>query len=456
MLTKRAFNEESRRLGSLLAAGVLTGTLTGHFTLWLGLVPPAYLAWLLSDLVRTRRWVLQGRPATAPPRVQGLCADIVTRGLEWHRILEEERIRARGEVRQLQRTLHALPDSIVALDVAGRIGWCNDTAESLLGIRMETDAGQPIDNLIRHPDFVAWRHCVPPREPLAIPAPADPNHTLSLRWISYGEGEAVLIARDETEALALQRMREDFISNVSHELKTPLTVLNGYLEGLNEASNTFPRQWRRPLAVMAAQVHRMRRLVEDLLVLSRIESLVRSPEDEVIDVASLLAQLVEEGQVLSGDRAHEIELRCETDLVLAGTERDIRAAFSNLIANAIQYTPPEGRIRIEWRSTPNAAFFEVKDSGEGIEPEHLPRLTERFYRVDPGRSREAGGTGLGLAIVKHVLQHYGARLEITSTPGQGSCFRCRFPRGSHIRKCTETRALDEADRIDSGVLTRAG
>jgi len=262
-----------------------------------------------------------------------------------------------------------------------------------------------------------------------IPSPVDDKVHLSVQVIIYGDNQRLLIARDVTRLRRLEAMRRDFVANVSHELRTPVTVLVGYLETLEEDAECA-RRWARPLALMREQATRMRRIVDDLLMLSRLETedaghhpRARQP----VDVPALLGRIVEEARALSGPRGHRIGLEAERGLGLAGSEGELASAFTNLLANAVQYTPEGGEIRVRWWSDAAGAHLAVSDTGIGIAPEHIPRLTERFYRVDVARSRATGGTGLGLAIVKHVLQRHDARLHIESEPGRGSTFRCDFP-----------------------------
>jgi len=322
---------------------------------------------------------------------------------------------------------------IVEVDAEHRIVWSNASAEPLLGVRLETDTGQPIDNLVRHPQFIEYLRDGQSSDTLTIPSPADPDRLVTVRVMPYGETQSVVLARDDTERTRLERMREDFISNVSHELKTPLTVLGGYVETMEDAGQDLPERWQRPTKAMSEQVVRMSRLVEDLLLLARLESTERPSEEHPVDVPALLEGLMEEARILSGAANHELTLEATPGLWLHANPAELRAAFSNLVANAIHYTPASGRISVRWHTDGRTAFFEVEDSGEGIDKQHLGRLTERFYRADPGRARAHGGTGLGLAIVKHALQHYDAVLEIQSTIGAGSEFRCRFPAERTLR-----------------------
>ncbi|WP_455217397.1 phosphate regulon sensor histidine kinase PhoR, partial [Kaarinaea lacus] len=243
----------------------------------------------------------------------------------------------------------------------------------------------------------------------------------------YGKRQKLLVVRDISRLKRLERIRSDFVANVSHELRTPLTVVSGYLENMVDDEDRCGEYWKKTLHQMQGQTSRMTRLVEDLLMLSRLEDEEKSLVRDIVAVPAVLTALVEDARILSSEREHQITLDCDESLWLRGSEKELSSALSNLIFNAINYTEEKGHVGIRWYAKDGDVFFEVQDDGIGISPAHVGRLTERFYRVDAGRSREAGGTGLGLAIVKHVLDRHGARLEIESEPGVGSLFRCVFP-----------------------------
>jgi two-component system phosphate regulon sensor histidine kinase PhoR len=285
--------------------------------------------------------------------------------------------------------------------------------------------------MIRHPGFVAYLRTGDFGEPLMLRAARDT--LLELRVIEFGEDQKLLNSRDVTAAERLEIVRRDFVANVSHELKTPVTVLSGFVETLADESFELPAaQRRRFLALMAEQAKRMQRLIEDLLVLSALESSVSAADEQPIDVRSFVERLAEEARALSGGR-HRVEAAFDADYQLLGSPKELHSAFSNLVSNAVRYTPEGGTVRLAWQAGDDGAVFTVSDTGIGIEPRHIPRLTERFYRVDSGRSRDTGGTGLGLAIVKHALTRHQAVLRITSEPGRGSSFSAVFPPGRILR-----------------------
>ena len=265
-------------------------------------------------------------------------------------------------------------------------------------------------------------------------SPVQSSRHLELRLFSIAEADFLLIAHDATDRFKTEQMRKDFVANVSHELRTPLTVLSGYLENMNRDPAALPDTWRRPVAAMDDQAGRMRRIVEDLLLIARMEG-GPAGEPEIIDVAGLATILVSDGVELSGKRGHHLTCEADAAVRLSGVSDELSTAFSNLIGNAVQYTPEGGDIDVRWYLDARGACFDVADSGDGIDADFIPRLTERFFRVDRGRSRDSGGTGLGLCIVKHILERHNATLEIESTLGQGSVFRCVFPSSSVV---TET------------------
>jgi two-component system phosphate regulon sensor histidine kinase PhoR len=341
------------------------------------------------------------------------------------RIKQEQQLNA--DLQRFRNAGLALPDGVVLLDARGHIEWCNPTASQYLGLDEQRDPGQPLVNLVRHPDLAAYLEQSEYAEPLTLRLARGESRVLSLAIIPYGEEQRLLLASDITLAEKVETMRRDFVANVSHELKSPLTVVAGFLETLTSGEVKLDERRRLGyLEMMREHTQRMQRLVEDLLTLSALEG-SRGPGDEtLVDIATLLAGVRDEALALSAGR-HRIGLSIEEPLSLLADLQELRSAFGNLVSNAVRYTPDGGDIRLNWGRRGAQAVFSVIDSGPGIEPRHIPRLTERFYRVDQSRSRETGGTGLGLAIVKHVLTRHQAALEIDSEPGKGSCFSAVFP-----------------------------
>jgi two-component system phosphate regulon sensor histidine kinase PhoR len=315
----------------------------------------------------------------------------------------------------------------VVLGEQGEIEWWNKAAESLLGVLRQRDYLQPITQLIQDPEFIHWFENSESNVPLEIPSPVKESQWLTLHSGCTAKQKRLLQVRDTTRLHQLKQMRRDFVSNVSHELRTPLTVISGYIESLLDMDEIRNGPWHGMISQISNQSQRMQRIVDDLLMLSRLELNEERPLEEIVSIDALLKRIRADAVALSGDRQHRIEIEANPELGLIGNASDLRSAFSNLVFNAVRYTPPHGVIKMQWSATKEGASFIVSDTGIGIEAHHLPRLTERFYRVDVSRSRQNGGTGLGLAIVKHVLNRHDGELNIESEVGTGSTFSCRFP-----------------------------
>lgn len=346
---------------------------------------------------------------------------------------EQNQQRVNLELEQLQNVIAAMPDGIVILDESDRIVWCDPAAGKHLGINMEIDAGQHITNLVRQRAFVDYLTARKFNKVMVLKQMRHHRLTLLIQLVSYGDKQKLLISRDITSYERLDAMRRDFIANVSHELRTPLTVIGGYLEMMSTEIDPDPKMHQHALIAMSEQATRMQRLVEDLLTLSRLENTLNKLNEAIVDIALMVRDLKHEAESLSSGK-HTINLNIASEDEVLGSREELRSAFSNLISNAIRYTPKGGEVSIIWKIQGEQGVFVVKDTGVGIEPEHIPRLTERFYRVDNSRSRETGGTGLGLAIVKHVLNRHQARLKITSEVGKGSQFTILIPKKRLITK----------------------
>src|SRR5262249_12183120 len=307
-----------------------------------------------------------------------------------------------------------------------RIEWCNPVAEQHFGLDRTRDVGQSITYLVRQPQFVDYLKRENYSEPLTLRQSRGAEYVLSVQLVPYGDGQTLVLSRDITDLERVETMRRDFVANVSHELRTPLTVLCGFLETISDAGASDGELLRRSLPLMSEQARRMQRLVEDLLTLSRLGSSHNPVRGGEIDGPKLGRTLYHDALALSAGR-HHILLDLDCDDWLIAAEEELRSALGNLVSNAIRYTPERGEVTIGWRRRGAEAVFSVRDTGIGIAPHHIPRLTERFYRVDRSRSRETGGTGLGLAIVKHVLNRHHGRPEFTAEPGRGSTFSAVFP-----------------------------
>lgn len=417
-------SREIFRLLALIASALLLGVFAGRVTSILVLTLGAYLGWQIYWLAKLERWLASDRSAV-PPDAPGLWGDIFHHLYRQYRRNRKRKQRIARLLRAFRDSTDAMPDGAVALNENWEIAWFNDAAVKLLGLVSPQDVGQRIGNLIRSPVFIRYLAAGDFREPVEIPSPLGTGHRLSLHVAPYGDNERLLLIRDITRMHRLEQMRREFVANASHELRSPLTVISGYLEALAD-DNDIPESWQQPVSEMRRQAARMSGIIEDLLELSRLETSEVQVNGDTVDVRGLLARIREEA-LLMGEGPRDVTLDIQTDCRLKGTEKEIYSAFSNLVFNAMRYTPSNGRVTLRWCLRDGKPCFAVQDTGIGIAREHIPRLTERFYRVDSGRVRAKGGTGLGLAIVKHVIQRHGAKLEIDSAPGKGSTFTCVFP-----------------------------
>lgn len=409
----------------IVVTGILFATLGAVTTLACYLIALLLLVMhYRHQLTVLEKW-LQGKESTLPDS-SGQWGDVFARLARLMRDQRQSYQQINVALERLQRATSAMPEGVVIMDEIDRIEWCNPVAEKHLGINSALDAGQHITHLVRQTQFTEYLTAGNYNEPLIIKQPRHQGLTLSLQFVPYGDKQKLLISRDVTRLERVQTMRRDFVANVSHELRTPLTVIGGFLETLAEGGSSDPETSKWALTLMTDQTKRMQRLVEDLLTLSRLEDTENLARETNINIPEMLRELYHEAQSLSMGH-HRISLNLDTDATLLGSMDELRSAFGNLVSNAIRYTVDGGEISLNWAIRDGQGVFTVQDSGIGIDTEHIPRLTERFYRVDRGRSRETGGTGLGLAIVKHVLTCHQAKLEIVSEPGKGSCFSAWFP-----------------------------
>ncbi len=416
---------EAWKVVLLITACALLGLAFGYPVLFALVGLTLYVFRQLYTLRQFLRWLNDPEPGGIPDQ-GGLWGEVyarISRQLVQQELAESG---LRTVLEQFQSAAEALPDAVVALGPHDEILWLNPAAEELLGLRLDSDSGRPLVNLFRAPGLRQYLAARRFDQALELTWPGrEPRH-LSLRATPYRQRLLLLIIQDVTERYHVERLRRDFVANVSHELKTPLTVISGFLENMQTDPELCPAPWRRPLALITDQAARMRQIVEDLLLLARLEGGEGNLRHERVDVAAMLRTQAEEAHLLAPE-GPQVSLNIVSEWCLNADTGLLRAAIGNLIGNAIRHTPVAGKITLHWVDEPDASCILVEDSGEGIAPEHIPRLTERFYRVDTGRSRERGGTGLGLAIVKHILRVHDARLEIMSTPGEGSQFICRFP-----------------------------
>ncbi len=405
---------------------VIVGWIFGYMP-WLLLAATALqLVWHLHNQVRLSSWLWDEKRLT-PPSGSGNWESLFN-GL--YRLQQRQR-RKRKEltnlIRRFRNGAESLPDAVVVFRAEGNIVWCNRLAQHLLGFHWPEDSGQPISNLIRTPDFIKYLNKKDFSEPLEMRSPLNVERMLELRIVPYTEGEHLMVVRDVSQLKQLEGMRRNFFANVSHELRTPMTVLQGYLEMTEDPDMIVGPMWTKAHGVMTEQLNRMNSLVNQLLTLSKIEAAPMHELEDVVNVPAMLEVLEKEAISLSGDDQHKLKFDVDTSLRVLGDDDQLRSAISNLVYNAVKYTPPGANIHVRWYQTAQGACLEVEDSGDGIEPQHLHRLTERFYRVDKARSRYTGGSGLGLAIVKHALSHHDSHLEIQSEVGVGSKFSFVLP-----------------------------
>jgi two-component system phosphate regulon sensor histidine kinase PhoR len=400
------------------------GLLIGPVWLWILTAACLYLGWQLIILYRLDRW-LRLRSQLDPPNFGGVWGDIVAQVVRLHRRKQFHKQRLVQLFRELRRSTAALPDGVIILSTQREIVWFNRQAARLLGLKRPVDLGLRIDNLIRSPEFVFYLHGDDFAMPLVIRPPVQLDLYLALQLVPYGGGQSLLLVRDVTRQMRLEAMRKDFVANASHELRTPLTVISGYLDTLADDAS-IDGAWEGPIRDMRAQAQRMNAIIADLLELSRLESTDGEAPREPIDVPHMLERMQRDA-LASADRPREVLLKLESQHGLLGSAQEIESAFTNLLVNGLKYTLAEGTVSMRWWADEDGAYFSVIDTGIGIPAEHIPRLTERFYRVDAGRSRGRGGSGLGLAIVKHALQRHSGWLDVQSVEGKGSTFTCHFP-----------------------------
>lgn len=405
----------------------MVGWFSSADTAWLlfSLGALAYLAGHLYWTHRLYQWAL--KPSlNFMPNGKGIWEDIFANLYHEMRRHSRSQSQLSSSLERLRHATSALPDGVVVLNNRNEIEWFNEPAIQRLGLKRHHDESQPIYYLVRQAEFVQYLQAEDYSEPLKLKSWRSPDITLELQIIPFASKQRLLICRDVSAIEKTEVMRRDFIANVSHELRTPLTVIGGFLETIGDMQGEISPDIQPYFDMMQSQTTRMRRIIEDLLTLSRLENNVTLKDEADIAMPALLNLLLKDAQALSQGQ-HTVRLHLETEVNIRGSYNELLSALSNLTTNAVRYTPAKGRIDIYWQLRGEEAVFTVQDTGIGIESHHLPRLTERFYRVDSGRSRDTGGTGLGLSIVKHILHHHQASLQIESEPGQGSRFIIVFP-----------------------------
>ena len=394
--------------------------------LFVSIVLFSYIIFTFNNISKLHRWLLQ-RDNCEPPDSRGYWREIFNQLFLLEKSSNKNKHLLKETISRFQEATSALPDAMIILNKYRQIDWSNNAAESLVGIRYPEDANQPISNLFRDPAFMRYLNKQDFTHALKIASPEFPSKQLAVQIIPYVKKQTLIICRDISHVSRLEAMRSDFIANASHELRSPITVISGYLENLQTTMPEDINKLQKIINTMYKQSKRMERLVNDLLSLSKLETRPTDQHDNTIDIAALLVAIKESAELLSGEKQHDIQLHINSKANITGNYEELYSLFSNLINNAVRYTPAKGMINIKWEVRDDQAIFSVQDTGPGIPSQHIPHLTERFYRVNVDRSRESGGTGLGLAIVKHILERHDGRLEINSEVNVGSTFTCIFP-----------------------------
>lgn len=409
---------------------LLSSTLIALLLFTFGLL--VYLAIQIHGLYQLQHWLK--KPVLEDiPEGMSLWEDVFNAILKYERKNNQKKAELNAAFDRFNTVANAIPDGLIILNSSNEIDWCTAKAEIQLGLNIATDKNLPIVNLVRNSHFIAYLYNEDFDEPFKLKDARNTEAILEICIIPLISKQKLLISRDITKLEKVDAMRRDFIANVSHELRTPLTVVGGFLETLADMEGAVPSNIRSYFDMMQDQTTRMRRLIEDLLTLSHIESNTQPPEDRPIEMSSLVNMMHNDAKALSNGK-HTISVDIDNHLNLSGAADELQSALGNLVSNAVRYTPAGGNIHISWQLRNKQPVFSVTDDGIGIEQQHIDRLTERFYRVDRGRSRETGGTGLGLSIVKHILTRHQAKLEIKSTPGKGSTFSAVFPGARIVQK----------------------
>lgn len=420
--------DEKRRLIVVILVALIAGWVTGHWAISILVASGGYITWQLIQFKKLIVWLKRGANLKRVPDLSGAWAAVIRHVYIIQRRNRKRKNQLRSLLLRFEQVSVALPDGAIVLKPNNEIDWANKVAAKLLGIHYPKDVGQRIDNLLRNPEFRDYLQSENHDEALNIPSPVLNNVELSILIIPFGKNERLLTARDISTFSRVQAMRRDFVANVSHELRTPLTVIAGYLEALIDDEELEPEMIT-ALKSIQQQSNRMRHIVKDLLELSRLESDMGGLSESEVHVPSICAVLLTEFLHMAEASEHKLFAEIDENLSLHGGEKEFTSLVTNLVHNALRHTPAGTEVRMRWFQDPltKAAIFQVTDTGPGIELEHIPRLTERFYRIDNGRARAAGGSGLGLSIVKHIMLRHSGQLKIDSELGAGSSFICIFP-----------------------------
>ncbi len=408
---------------------LLAGWLIGEPALVVLAGTLGYLVYHLRQLRKLYNWLRDTdfSEPSPPPESKGIWGYIFDGIYLLQRRERQALLELKSIIDKAQESTAALELAVVMINNRGGLEWWNPAAEQLIGLQTPKDKNQLVINLIREPAFIDYFNKAKFNRPLKLNSPSNPTNMLEFQITTFGEGERLMLVRDISQLHRLEMMRKDFVGNVSHELRTPITVITGYLETMLDDKQNLPTRWIKPIEQMAQQSHRMENIIRDLLTLSQLETRASSKQQSAIQLCSLLREVKQDAEQVFADKEHLITLDCKDDIYVNGNLSELYSAISNLVLNAAKYTQAHGSIDLKVEKGTNSLSITVNDNGPGIAPQHIPRLTERFYRVDESRSADTGGTGLGLAIVKHVLARHNGKLEISSQPGKGSQFTCLLP-----------------------------
>jgi two-component system phosphate regulon sensor histidine kinase PhoR len=408
----------------IVITSIFVGYVFDQIILFIMLALFGYIFFMLKNLFKLHNWISDRKKEL--PDAHGYWGEIFNELYLLEKQKKKQQKLLSTALSRFKKAAEALPDGVVILSQNNEIEWVNPIATSVLGISYPKDTGQKINNLIRHPSFQHYLDRSNYSKSITLPSPSKTDKTLTIQVIPFGYKQKMIFCRDVSHITKLEEMRTNFVSNVSHEMRSPLTVLTGYLEMFSDKPPKDEKNFKLAIDNMYQQAMRMQRLVTDLLALSKMET---APIEhmKLVNIATLLITLKENAEILGQDKHHKINLQANENLNLRGNVDELHSLFANLINNAVRYTPENGIISISWEKQDDEAVFTVTDNGPGIAAQHIPHLTERFYRADADRSRESGGTGLGLAIVKYAVERHDGRMEIHSTLGEGSTFTCYFP-----------------------------
>lgn len=426
-------------LAACIVIGIVIGQLLGVLLLYV----LGCLYWQCYQLYQFHNWLRHSGRA-APPESSGVWGDVFDAVYRLQKKQRKSKRRMRQALTRIESSTAALKEGVIMADNQGNLEWWNNSAAHFLGLMRPVDRGQVITNIVRSPEF--FRYFTQKRfgAPLIIKSPAKEGVYLEVQTTLYDKNDHLIFIRDVTRLHRLEQMRKDFVANASHELKTPLTVIKGYLETLSMFKDNLPQSMQKGIINMSEQSERMEQLIEDLLLLSRLEGDDKREENQWHTVSDLVESIQKVTDLILGEQ-HVISTDIPKEACIYGSYKELYSAFSNLILNAIKYSPNGGNIKITWESSDLTSVFSVKDEGIGVDPRYIPRLTERFFRVDKGRGSKTGGTGLGLTIVKHVLLHHDAKLQIHSQPNNGSTFSCHFPASRTRRDNIPAISSDHSD-----------